>query len=118
MAYNEGPFPISFLAFMLFHLSSMLDSGKHDGISLEDVKEHARAGDLITFLNERAKNVGDTFDNGFSQVEPQFTDWYAAQIRDICEVMDRSERRKFGIVSRGICLLISYTAEIDRKSVV
>ena len=62
---SEAPFPISFLTLMLFNLSSMLDSGKHDDISLEEVKEHVRLGDLIRFLNERAKQVEDTFDNGF-----------------------------------------------------
>jgi len=102
---------------MLRDLSSMLDSGKHDDISLEEVKQHARSGDLIPFLNERAKRAraDDTFDNGFSESQPKFIDWYVAQIRDNCEVMDGSERGNYGISSRGLCLLISYTAEIIQR---
>ena len=112
MPYEVPPFPISFVTLMLFSLSAMLDSGKHDDISLEDVKEHLRVGDLIPFLNKRAKQVEDTFDNGFSAVAPKFINWYVARLRDNCEAMEGSERRKYGIKSRGLCLLISYTAEI------
>jgi hypothetical protein len=112
MSFEGPPFPLSYLSLMLRYLSAMLDSGKHDDISLEEVKQHVRAGDLIPFLNERAKKVDDTFDNGFSQAEPKFVDWYVAQIKDNCEDTDGSERRKYGITSRGLCLLISYTAEI------
>ena len=111
----DAPFPISFLTLMILNLSSLLDSGKHDDISLEDVKEHARAGDLIPFLNGRAKRVEGTFDNGFFEVEPRFIDWYITQLRDICEAIDGRERRKYGIESRGLCLLISYTAEIIQR---
>ena len=111
----DAPFPISFLTLMILNLSSLLDSGKHDDISLEDVREHARAGDLIPFLNDRAKRVGDTFDNGFFEVEPRFVDWYGTQLTDICDVMETRERRKFRIESRGLCLLISYTAEIIQR---
>jgi len=100
---------------MIFNLSSLLDSGKHDDISLEDVKEHVHAGDLIPFLNDRAKRVKDTFDNGFFEVEPRFVDWYGTQLTDICDVIKTRERRKFRIESRGLCLLISYTAEIIQR---
>ena len=90
----------------------MLDSGKHDDISLKDVKEHLDAGDLIQFLNRRAKQDDGTFDNGFSEAEPTFIDWYLARLKDNAKVLEGRERRKYGIESRGLCLLISYTAEI------
>jgi hypothetical protein len=112
MPYDAPPFPISYLTLMIFNLSSMLDSGKHDDISLEEVKQHIDVGDLITFLNKRAEQEADTFDNGFSVVEPTFINWYVARLKDNCEVMDGRERRKYGVESRGLCLLISYTAEI------
>jgi len=61
----DAPFPISFLTLMIFNLSSLLDSGKHDDISLEDVREHARAGDLIPFLNDRANGSETRSTTGF-----------------------------------------------------
>jgi hypothetical protein len=115
MPHDAPPFPISYLTLMLFHLSSMLDSGKHDDISLEEVKEHVRVGDLIPFLDNRARQEEDTFDNGFSEAEPAFVDWYVARLKDNCEVMEGRERRKYGIESRGLCLLISYTAEMIQR---
>lgn len=116
MARNEPPFAISYVAAMVFHLSTMLDSGKHDDISIEEVKEHIYAGDLIRFLNERAKQKGGTFDNGFSDMFPAFTAWYVAQLQEHCEATDGRERRKYGIQFRGLCLLISYAAEIIQSS--
>ena len=37
----KEPFHISYLSMMLFGLSSMLDTGKHDDITFDDVKRHA-----------------------------------------------------------------------------
>jgi hypothetical protein len=103
------PFPVSYLAMMLFDLSAMLDSGKHDDITIEEVKRHSRTGDLLNFLRERN---GGSFAMGLTDSEPKFGQWYTAQIADNCGAMDGRERRKYAIEKRGLCLLISYTAEI------
>ena len=54
---------------MLFGLSALLDSGKRDSISLDDVKRHAIKGDLIPFLYEQANFK---FDMGFTESDPEF----------------------------------------------
>jgi hypothetical protein len=109
---DKPPFPISSLAMVLFGLSAMLDTGKHDDISLDDVKHHARAGDLIEFLSSR---VGHSFASGFVEHYPAFARWYVEKVRDNCEAMSGRERRKYAISNRGLCLLISYTAEIIQQ---
>jgi hypothetical protein len=109
---DKPPFPVSSLAMVLFGLSAMLDSGKHDDISFDDVKRHARAGDLIEFLSRRA---GRPFASGFVEHYPAFASWYVEKVRDSCEAMSGRERRKYGISNRGLCLLISYTAEIIQQ---
>jgi hypothetical protein len=102
------PFPVSYLAMTLFGLSAMLDSGQHDDITVEDVKRHSRGGDLLKFLRDRN---GGSFAMGIAEGN-EFGRWYAKQIADKCEATDGRERRKYGIENRGLCLLISYTAEI------
>jgi len=106
---NHKPFHVSSLAMVLFGLSSMLDSGDCDDITLEDVKSRARNGTLLDYLKERG---GDTMTTGLLERNEEFAAWYAAQILENIETMDGEERRKYGIQNRYLCLLISYTAEI------
>ena len=107
------PFPISLVANVLFGLSMLLDTGMHDGISIDEVKQHAKAGDLIEFLQGEgggyfASNIFDSF--------PVFRKWYSEQIAANCQAMEGRERRKCGIENRGLCLLVSYTAEIIQQN--
>ncbi len=106
---DAPPFPVSFLAMILFGLSSMLDSGEHDDITIKQVKDHARTGDLIDFL--KSKN-GGSFAMNVTDISPVFRKWYTDQMADNCHAMSGRERRKYGVENRGLCLLISYTAEI------
>lgn len=105
------PYSMACVAQVLFGLSSLLDSGEADDITLEDVKTRAQNGDLIEFLAEKD---GGSFGSGFLDAPSwqRFATWYVQQIAENCRAMDGSERRKYGIKNRGICLLISYTAEM------
>lgn len=106
---NATSFPISYLAMMLFGLSQMLDTGKHDGITVDEVKRQSAAGTLLRFLCERN---GGSFAMGIAESNPAFGKWYEAQIAENCKAVHGRERRKYAIQNRGLCLLISYTAEI------
>lgn len=96
---------------LLFGLSAMLDTGKHDGITIDEVKRHAKAGDLLDFL--RTRN-GGSFAMGVAD-NNKFGKWWEEEIADNCATMDGRERRKYAIQGRGLCLLISYTAEIIQQ---
>ena len=67
------PYPVSDLAMILFGLSSMLDSGEHDDITLDEVKRHSQAGDLIDFLKKRN---GGSFAMNITDAHPNFRKWY------------------------------------------
>ena len=110
----KPPYSMAFMAMILFGLSVLADSGKTDDITIEDVKQHARDGDLIEFLAEKG---GGSFASRFldSPDQKEFKTWYVGQIGDNCDAMHGRERRKYGIKNRGICLLISYTAEIVQQ---
>jgi hypothetical protein len=101
---------------MLFGFSLLLDTGEYDHMSFDDVKDHIHKGDLLDFLNEKSKL---TFDMGFSRSEPEFARWYMEKLDDLCNATEGRERRKYGIEKRGLCLLISYTAELiqNRESI-
>jgi hypothetical protein len=109
---DHPPYHVSSLAMMLFGLSAMLDTGEHDDITIEEVKRRASDGDLLDFLKTRA---GGSFAMNLHEAHPGFARWYVAQIAENCGVMAGRERRKYGIERRGLCLLVSYTAEIIQQ---
>jgi len=111
----KPPYPMSGIAMILFALSNLLDEGTADDISIEEVKSHARDGDLVEFLTEKS---GGTFAMGILEMADyrNFRAWYVDQIVANCISMDGRERRKYGIENRGICLLISYTAELLQQA--
>ena len=106
---DTEPFPIYLISQVLFGLSMISDEEKYDHITINEVKYHAKRGDLIPFL--KASAGGYFASNNLDQF-PKFTFWYTDQIAALCHTMDGRERRKYGIENRGISLLISYTAEI------
>lgn len=67
--------------------------------------------ELIRARTGKARN-GGSFAMNLHEVRPGFARWYVEQIADNCKAMGGRERRKYGIERRGLCLLISYTAEI------
>lgn len=110
----KPPYSLACMAMILFGLSALADSRNTDDVTLNDVKTHAREGDLIEFLTEKA---GGVFASGFLEgpSTKEFRAWYVKKICENCDAMDGRERRKYGIENRGICLLISYTAEIIQQ---
>lgn len=109
LVMNASSFATSDLAMVLFGLSQMLDTGKHDDITIDEIKHQSASGTLLRFLRERN---GGSFAMGIADTNPNFANWYEAQIAEHCKAMSGRERRKYAIKSRGLCLLISYTAEI------
>ncbi|HEX4169910.1 MAG TPA: hypothetical protein VHZ55_30965 [Bryobacteraceae bacterium] len=107
---SKPPFYIASLSMMLFDFSASLDTGKCDGISVTDVKKHAAIGDLFQFLEEE---TDANFHSSFIESDPEFKSWYLDKLRGLCIEVD--ERRKYNIDNRGLCLLISHTAEIIQQ---
>jgi len=110
----EPPYPIYCLTMTLFGLSTLMDHHDCDDVTLEEVKEHARKGDLIEYLTGKGDGV---FADDFFKLDMSagFKEWYVKAIADQCRSMDGRERRKYAIDKRGICLLISYTAELIQQ---
>ncbi len=110
---DQEPYPISLIANVLFGISALLDDGRLDDLTFDDVKRHAELGSLIEFLKEKG---GGYFASNLFDMTPNFRKWYSKMIADNCWAMDGRERRKYGLENRGVCLLISYTAEIIQTS--
>jgi hypothetical protein len=88
--------------FLLWQLIAALDSGKYDSLDIDEVKRHANAGTISTFLVDR-------FGADLSVLEPQ--DWtiIGETWASIANVVDA--RRKFGVENKGISLLMAYALQ-------
>ncbi len=93
------------LASLAFFLTSCVDKRRYDDISVPEVKEHIEDGTIFGFLTDRlGKNFAvNLFD------EPTLGKIADAWLT-IEDTLD--ERRKFGVESKGLCLLVAYLVEM------
>jgi hypothetical protein len=111
----EPPYPVANLTNIIYVLSSIADSGTKDNVSIDDVKKHVRAGDLWEYIGEIGGTGFLAFDIFSAPDSADFRAWYLEEMRAQCRYAEGRESRKYAIQNRGICLLISYTAEIIQQ---
>ena len=99
---------LNYLVYVILKLNIALDSGKYQDVSMEEVREHIEAGDIVAWLNERVP---------------------AARLDGLCEAhlaelqaglaFMQAEyggmERKWGVINSGLCLLIAWTGEIIKE---
>jgi hypothetical protein len=96
---------------MLLELNHLLDTGKYDNITVEEVKQHIEAETVLEFLQERAAEHID-LSPYTTAVYGNFKAFYSSYLRNIVDAYGGNERRKWGVENRGLCLLIGWTTEI------
>ena len=90
--------------FILWQLISACDSGDFDDITLEVVQNHANSGTISEFMIEK---FGSSYD--FSIIDAGDWENIGESWRRIANAIDPA--RKFGVNSKGICLLMAYALE-------
>ena len=87
-----------------------LDTGRHDDITVQEVKRHAQAGTITNFLVGRLQGATD-----LSWMEPE--DWAVVdkEWRTFADAID--EGRKMGLENKGLCLLLAYALESSETRV-
>lgn len=87
--------------YLLWQFNMLLDSGKYDDITVEQIKERIRNNTIAAFLK-------NTFPDGdFSMIEAKEWAYLSKEWEGLADVVD--EQRKMGVVNRGLCLLLGYT---------
>jgi hypothetical protein len=95
------------LTLMVLELNHMLDTGKYDNITIDDVYKHINDGTILQFLKERAGN-----DLDMSARSGDFAQQYVNDLQAIYDANGGDHRRKWGIERKGICLLLAWTNEV------
>jgi hypothetical protein len=102
----------SALTLLILQLNALLDTGRYDYITVDEVEGRIEDGSILRFLRERA---GEDIDLSF-QFETKsygnFERFYVTYLQSILNAYGGRESRKWGVQNRGLCLLIAWTNEI------
>lgn len=107
----EKHVPLTLVVLTLTHL---LDTGRFDSVTLDEVKARIADGTILRWLQTR---TGDD-DLGLLDIlldgktYGDFERRYVTSLQAIEGGYDGQERRKWGVENRGICLLLAWTNEI------
>jgi len=97
---------------MILELNQLLDEGKHDSITFEEMRGHIKAGTVLRFLEERAGDDLVTGRGWIGRPYSGFEEFYVKRLQGQCEGLSGDESRKFAISKKGLCLLLGMTTEI------
>jgi hypothetical protein len=102
----------SALTLLILHLNALLDTGRYDDITLEEVEDHIREGSVLRFLRQRAGKDIDLSLHLDTNTYGNFERFYGTYLQNILEAYGGNEGRKWMVRNRGLCLLIAWTNEI------
>ena len=99
------------LTLLLLYINILIDSGQHDSVSLQEVKDHIREGTILRFLRQLAATRD--FDI-FLENSPygNFERYYVTSLQAIYNAYAGDELRRWGIERRGLCLVMAWSIEI------
>ena len=97
------------LTLLIYYLNRLLDTGRYDDISLEEVCSHIEDGSILQFIQTRAgKDVHfDLFLK--TRTYGNFERFYVTYLQSLLNVHGDDA---WGVSNRGLCLLIALTNEI------
>lgn len=100
------------LTLLVLQLNQLLDSGKYDKISIEEVRKHIDDGTICRFLRDRAGKDIDLSAHLEEKTFGDFEKFYVRHLQSLYDAYSGKEREKWGVERKGLCLLIAWTNEI------
>lgn len=98
------------LAHTVLEVNALIDTGKHNDISLAEVKKHIEAGDIFRFIAETGKE-----DIDLSLIKGDIEAEITAGLQDILLAHSGNERRKWGVGNNGLCLVVAWVTEMIQQ---
>ena len=108
-------FTLTSLTYLVLSLNSVIDTGKHQGITVDEIYEAIRAKNVLPFVKQR---VGGDIDLSLylkTDSYSEFIQFYNDELLAYCEAYGGDHRRKWGVENSGLCLLLAWTNEIIQK---
>lgn len=106
---------VSALTLLVLHVNSLIDSGKYNNISIEDVHEAIKGKRVLRFLQKRCGSDIDLSVHLDSNTYGNFEEFYERRIGEIYGGYAGQEGRKWGVENLGLCLILAWTNEIIQR---
>lgn len=93
---------------LILGLNSLLDSGKYDDITIDEIESRIDDGTVLEWLQERV-GTDATIASHFRGPERE---WYLGGLQAIHDAYSGDEGRKWGVRRKGLALLLAWTNEL------
>jgi hypothetical protein len=112
--HTEIKMKVSALTLMTLRLNALVDSGKYNDITIDEIHRAIQRKHVLQFLKQR---IGNDIDLSIhlSSTWGDFEGFYETKLNDIYGGYAGDERRKWGIENLGLCLLVAWTNEIIQQ---
>ncbi|WP_207869392.1 hypothetical protein [Pseudomonas sp. 51_B] len=106
---------ITALTGLILQINKVIDSGRHNNITISDIHSAIESGKTLRFLKEQCGNDIDLSFLLDSSVYGDFEALYEEQISQIYNGYAGDERRRWGVQNLGLCLVLAWTNEIIQQ---
>jgi hypothetical protein len=106
---------VTALTLLILQINKLIDSGKCNDISIDDVHNAIKNKSLLRFLKEKAGSGIDLSGHIDCKTFGEFEEYYEEKMNNIYEAYAGDERRKWGVKNLGLCLTLAWTNEIIQK---
>ena len=106
---------VTALTLLILEINHLIDTGRYNDISIQDVHKAIENKRVLRFLRERAGKDIDLSIHLDSDTYGNFEAYYEQKLNDIYGGYAGQERRKWGVERLGLCLLLAWTNEIIQQ---
>ncbi|MCI5157448.1 MAG: hypothetical protein D3906_03240 [Candidatus Electrothrix sp. AUS1_2] len=107
---------LTYLTYLLLEINAVIDTGKYDHISIEDVHREIKNGTVLKLIaREAASDIDLSLRLDKRDDELNFERHYLRHLQSIYGGCAGQERRKWGVENKGLCLLVAWTMEIIQQ---
>ncbi|HEI7977782.1 hypothetical protein [Morganella morganii] len=103
----------TYLTLLVLQINSLIDSGKYNDITIDDIYSAIENKSLLRFIKEKCLHDIDLSlhidDNNNFEAE------YENALHDIYGGYAGDEKRKWGVNNLGLCLILAWTNEIIQR---
>jgi hypothetical protein len=106
---------LSALTLLILNLNLLLDTGKYDNISIDEVLIEIDKGTILKYLQDRTQRDIDLSIHMKSDTYGDFESFYVKHLQSLYDAYAGNENRKWGVKNKGLCLLIAWTNEVIQQ---
>lgn len=106
---------VSALTSLILQINSLIDSGKYNDITIDNIHGAIKKKKVLQFLKDRAAPDIDLSIYLDADTYGDFEPYYETKINEIYGGYAGRERKKWGIENSGLCLILAWTNEIIQQ---